>query len=293
MDWWFAQSGVDIETLADQVDLGGLQLRDYLTALGIVLASLVIGRIVRMLITRTLERRQADRFIAELIGRVVSYLIGTIGLVYGLEELGVAIGPALGALGIFGIALAFAVQDVLENFVSGVLLQLRRPFTAGDEVETSDYQGTVVQVDSRAVVIHTPAGETVRIPSATVIKQPIVNLTARRARRTTIVVGVAYGTSLAQATQVLTDALGATEGVLDSPAPDVMATEFGDSSINFAVRYWHEPSIASMWRVRHAVVLAVDEALASAGITIPFPQRVLHLAGGSEPDVDDGATAPE
>ncbi len=93
---------------------------------------------------------------------------------------------------------------------------------------------------------------------------------------------MAYGTSLAEVTRVLVDAVRATDGVMTSPAPDVLATEFGDSSINFAVRYWHDPSIAGMWRVRHAVVLAIDEALASAGITIPFPQRVLHLADRPE-----------
>jgi small-conductance mechanosensitive channel len=109
-----------------------------------------------------------------------------------------------------------------------------------------------------------------------VIKNPIVNLTARRARRTTVDVGVAYGTDLALATRLLSSAVAATEGVLPAPAPQIVATGFGESSIDLAVRFWHEPSIASVWQVRHAVVLTIERALSEAGIQIPFPQRVIH-----------------
>lgn len=279
------QPEVDVDEFTRQVDLDRIGLTEFGIAGGVIIASWVIARVVRTILAKALKRGQADDFISELIGRIASYLIMVFGLIYALEALGIAIGPALGALGIVGIALAFALQDLLENFVAGVLLQLRRPFRAGDEVQSVEHEGAIVRIDSRAVVIHTPDGEIVRIPSAEVIKHPIVNLTARKARRTTLEVGVAYGSDLDTVVSTLEQNVATTPGVLDSPKPQVLALGFGESSIDFAVRFWHEPSIASMWRVRHEVMLTIDRALADAGITIPFPQRVLHMA--SE-EVKDG-----
>ena len=282
------QTEVDVDELTRQVNLDRLGVTEFVTAGVVIVVTVVIARIVRMILSKAMKRGQADDFIAELVGRIVSYIIVVFGMVYALEALGIAIGPALGALGIVGIALAFALQDLLENFVAGVLLQLRRPFRAGDEVQTVDHEGAVVRIDSRAVVIHTPAGEIVRIPSAAVIKHPIVNLTARKARRTTVEVGVAYGSSLSETTRLLEEAVAGAAGVLESPRPQVLSTGFGESSIDFAVRFWHEPSIASMWRVRHAVMLTIEQTLADAQITIPFPQRVVHLASDERSD-DSGS----
>ncbi len=275
---------VDVDEFTRQVDLNRLGWTEFATAGIILIVSYVLARVIRLVLAKALRRGQADDFISELIGRVVGYVIVVFGLIYALEALGIAIGPALGALGIVGIALAFALQDLLENFVAGVLLQLRRPFRAGDEVQSVDHEGEIVRIDSRAVVIHTPAGEIVRIPSAAVIKHPIINLTARQARRTTIEVGVAYGSSLSQTTRLLERAVADVSGVYDRPKPQVLSTGFGDSSIDFAVRYWHEPSIASMWRVRHEVMLVIESTLADAGISIPFPQRVVHMLPTTSPD---------
>ncbi|MEZ5375719.1 MAG: mechanosensitive ion channel family protein [Acidimicrobiales bacterium] len=283
---WRMQADVDVDELSRQVDLDKIGWTEFATAGTIIIVTFVVARVVRSLLARALKRGQADDFISELIGRVASYLLLVFGLIYALEALGIAIGPALGALGIVGIALAFALQDLLENFVAGVLLQLRRPFRPGDEVQSVDHEGAIVRIDSRAVVIHTPDGEIVRIPSAAVIKHPIINLTARKARRTTVEVGVAYGSSLAETTRLLSDAVAGVPGVYASPAPQVYSTGFGESSIDFAVRYWHEPTIASMWRVRHEVVLCIEQTLADAGIVIPFPQRVVHVVGDRSPGAE-------
>jgi small-conductance mechanosensitive channel len=117
-----------------------------------------------------------------------------------------------------------------------------------------------------------------------VIKSPIVNHTQRGRRRTTVQIGVAYGTDLDRATQVLVEAVSAVDGVLDSPPPEALVEAFGESSIDFAVRYWHPPSIAAMWRSRSDVAKAIERGLAAADITIPFPQRVIH----PPPDPGDG-----
>ncbi|CAN5357520.1 mechanosensitive ion channel [soil metagenome] len=266
------QGGVD--ELADVLDTEGLRAWDWVAAGLILVVSAVVARVISMVVTRIL-RRHVDPALAILIGRLFGSVVFVVGLVYTLDSVGVRIGPLLGALGIAGIALAFALQDILENFVAGVLLQYRRPFHFGDQISVNDHEGTVISVDSRVVVIETPDGETIKIPSATVIKSAINNYTEQGRRRTTLEVGVAYGTDLELAQRVLTDAARSVAGVHADPASEALVIGFGDSSIDFAVRYWHSPTIAEFWRVRSDVALAVERALSAADITIPFPQRTI------------------
>lgn len=176
------QSDIDGEVLADAFNTDGLTAWDWGVAAIVFVIAILLSRVVKAVIVRMLRRR-VDPALAGLIGRMAGYLVLIIGFVYSLDGLGVQIGPVLGALGIAGIALAFALQDILENFVAGVLLQLQRPFKYGDQISINDHEGTVHEIDTRLVTLVTPAGETIKIPSATVIKSDINNYTAQGARR--------------------------------------------------------------------------------------------------------------
>jgi len=275
------------DSTADQVieavTESGLGPRDFAIAAGIFVGGIILALIAKQIVTRVLRRgHRLDPALAALIARLISYLIVTIGLIQALQSLGIPIGLAVGGLGIAGIALAFALQDILENFIAGVLLQIQRPFTYGDQILVHDHEGTVQTIDTRLTTILTPAGETVKIPSATVIKSDITNYTQRGSRRTTLPVGVAYGTDLKAAQRVLLEAVANAEGVLTSPQPEAYLEGFGDSSIDFAVRFWHKPSIADFWAARSAVAFEVEAGLAEAGITIPFPQRTMWWAGETD-----------
>ena len=124
--------------LVEALQSNGLDGWSWLRAGLIFVSALVLSRVLKYVVRRTLARR-VDEALAELIARLLAYVIVIVGLVYALESLGVAVGPVLGALGIAGIALAFALQDILENFVAGILLQLKRPFTYGDQVAINDH----------------------------------------------------------------------------------------------------------------------------------------------------------
>jgi small conductance mechanosensitive channel len=269
--------------LVDALQTEGLDAWSWATAGVVLVVTIVVSRVVKYVLNRVLKRR-LDSALAELIARVAAYTILVVGLVYALDSLGVRIGPLLGALGIAGIAIAFALKDLLENFVAGVLLQLQRPFTYGDQVSINEHEGTVRAIDSRLVTIVTPDGETIKIPSATVIRADIDNLTEQGARRTDVPVGVAYGTDLQVAHRALAKAVEGVDEVHDHPSPEVLLVGFGESSIDFVVRYWHAPTIAAFWKARSDVTFAVEEALATEGITIPFPQRTLWLAGDGDDD---------
>lgn len=256
-------------------DGDGLDAWDWTTAGIIIAAALVVAPLARSIVARAVEKAGGAPMVASLLGRLCAYVTVAVGLVYALGTLGVAIGPVIGALGVAGIALAFALQDVLSNFVGGVILQLRRPFAEGDEITSGDHTGRVISVDSRSLTVRTLDGEITRIPNSQVIAEPLTNYTAEKHRRTTLMVGVEYDADLTLCRSLLEEAAASVEDVSAEPPPEAFVEAFGGSSIDIALRYWHPAPIGDMWRVRHDVAVAAKRALDDAGIDIPFPQRVL------------------
>ena len=245
----------------------------------VFLVGLVLATMVRRLLVRAIDR-EGDRHIGRVVGRFLSLVVAAVAAVYALDLLGVRIGPLMGALGVGGVAIAFAAQDILQNFIAGVLLQVRHPFRLGDQIGSGEHEGVVEDVNLRTTVLHTYDGLVVYLPNAEVLKNPIINYTRTPVSRTSLTVGLAYDTDLERARQVLLDGCRAADGVKDAPPPEVWVEEFGESSINVAVRYWHAADIASRWRVRSAVAVSIKAGLDRAEITIPFPQRVLRFPGG-------------
>jgi len=267
----------------------GIGAGDVVRAVLVFLASILVAVVLRRLLVRVVDR-EADRHLGRIVGRFLSVVVVAVGAVFALDVVGVAIGPLLGALGVGGIALAFAAQDMLANLVSGVLLQVRHPFRIGDQIRSGDYEGVVDDINLRTVELTTYDGLTAYLPNAEVLRNPIINFTRTPFSRTELDVGVAYATDLEHAREVLLDACRRADGVQDAPPPEAWVHEFGESSINIAVRYWHAADIASTWRVRSAVAIAVKQSLDAAGMTIPFPQRTLWFGPGSTTlHVDDGS----
>ncbi len=259
-------------------DISGAQIW---LAVAVFVAILVAAVVLRRLAVRLLDRGDADRRVGRLTGRFLSVFIVVVGMVYVLEILNIQVTPLLGALGVGGVALAFAAQDILQNFVAGVLLQIRRPFRVRDQISSGDFEGTVNDVNLRTVEMTTYDGLTVYLPNAEVLKAPIVNFTRTPLNRTSLEVGLAYDTDLSRARDVLLAACAEAEGVAAVPGVEVWVESFGDSTINCAVRYWHASDIASRWRVRNAVAIAVKRGLDEAGMVIAFPQRTLWFGPGS------------
>lgn len=256
--------------------LEGLELADWLWAGGLLAGAILLGILARRFIARVAERHTGT-FIARLLGRFAAALIFAIGLIYSLNQLGVSIGPLLGLLGLAGLAIALAFQDIFENVIAGILMSVRRPFEAGDQISTNGFEGTVEDINLRVVSLRTYDGVRVFVPNASVWSNPVVNYTHFDQRRTTLDVGVGYESDLDAVQSAIIETVGSIEGVADEPPPQAMVREFGDSSINFAVRFWHGPRIADMWKTRDEVARALKQRLDADGIDIPFPQRVLHV----------------
>jgi small-conductance mechanosensitive channel len=269
--------------MEEEVLAEGLTLGDWLLAVALLVGGIALGRLARAIIARRFAAEQGELGAATAIGRSVGMVLSLGGFVYALVILGVRLTPLLGAIGIGGIAVALAAQTVLTNLLASTLLQLRHPFRRGDEIRTNDHEGRVVEVNFRTVVLVSPDGERIFIPSSKVIDEPIVNLTARRRRRTTLEVGVDYDADLTTAIERLQQAVASVDGVHAHPAPEVLVEGFGESSVELSIRFWHAATIADMWRVRSAVAVVTKSTLDAAGIAIPFPQRALSWRDGQEP----------
>lgn len=134
-------------------------------AVGIVVAAVVVSMILRRVLVRALDRGDADKNIGRLSGRFLTLAVLAIGVVYAFSSLGIRLGPLLGALGVGGIAIAIALQDILQNFVAGVLLQVRRPFRVGEQVGLGEFEGVVRDVNLRTVELSGYDGVTVYLPN--------------------------------------------------------------------------------------------------------------------------------
>lgn len=253
---------------------------DVGAAIAVGAIAIVLGWLARKGLTRGLSGGDSDRFVARQVGRFFGLAISIIGLAYALNVAGLEVGPLLGAFGLGGVALAFAAQDILSNFLAGVMIQVRRPFRVGEQVSCLDFEGVVIDVDLRALRLRTFDGLDVVLPNAEVLRAPIINHTRTPHRRTTLRVGVAYDTDLPRATTAIRDAVEGVSSVDDLPKPQAWVEEFADSAIVYAVHYWHRSDQASVWRTRHEVAVAIKQGFDRAGITIPFPQRTVWY--GSE-----------
>jgi len=272
----------DTEVL-EQAMPSGLAVADWLQAGTILVGGFVLAAVVHRLVQRVLGRRAEGA--AQLLGRMAALIVGAVGFVYALSSIGVEVGLLVGALGIGGIALAFAFQDILENFVAGIILQVKRPFRHGNIVEAGEgrHLGIVREVDSRSVIIDMFSGERVILPAAEVLKSPIINWTAQPRRRLAIPIGIHYRADPQAAIDAIAPRLCEIDEVLAFPAPRVLLDGLGESSVDLVAYVWHEAYGDVFW-VQHRVVQEAKAALDEAGIEIPFPQRVVTFA--SEPGAE-------
>jgi len=217
---------------------------------------------------------------------LLNYIILALGFVAGLGVLGVDFSKVTILAGAFGVGIGFGLQSVVNNFVSGLILLFERPIHVGDMVQVGDLYGRVRRIGIRASIILTVHGSEIIVPNANLITQEVTNWTlSDQLRRIDLAVGVSYGTAPKKVIELLEGVACAHPQVLANPAPRALFMSYGDSSINFELRAWVE--FANWQQIHSDLTVAVYDALYAAGITIPFPQRDVHLIGES----DQGSTA--
>ena len=251
-------------------------------ALIVVLAFFVIYRISRGVLGGVLRRTRADPALQSLSVKLLRYAILILATIMALGQLGFNIASILAAAGIVGLAIGLAAQETVANLIAGLTILWDRPFRIGDNVTIADTFGKVRSIGLRTTRIETVERLDCILPNKEVIEQKIINHTMSPEYRLPVPVGIAYKEDSRKARKVLLAAVGGHELILDDPAPVVVVTGLGDSSVNLELRVWLKDPYTEREALFDLIELA-KIALDEAGIEIPFPQRTLHFGSDTVP----------
>ena len=243
----------------------------------VLTAAILISRGVRLLLQEDVfPRMRLGRGIPVMITTTVYYAILLFGFFFALGMAGVDLNRFTLLAGAFGVGIGFGLQNIVNNFLSGLILLFERPIHPGDTIEVGGVSGIVKNIGIRSSTISTGDGADAIIPNATLISEKLMNWTLTDPwRRIEINIGVAYGSDLQKVMEILLAVAAADSSVLKDPAPAVVFQGFGESALNFGLRVW--TLVQANLDTRSRLSIALVQALHEAGIAIPFPQRDLNL----------------
>jgi small-conductance mechanosensitive channel len=250
----------------------GLKL---LGALLVLLVGIWIAKRLSNALDRAMARGHMEATLRGFLRNIAYAGMVVVVATSALFTLGVSPASVLAVLGAAGLAIGLALKDSLSNIASGVMLIMQRPFRVGDYVQAAGIEGTVDQIRVFQTRLRTIDNRTVVLPNSLITTAPIVNFTANPRRRIDIAVGVGYGDDLQAARQTLLDAAAAHPKVLKEPAPEVLVTGLGESSVNLELRVWAKTG--DVLHTRSDLNEAVRNDIIGRGLSIPYPQRDLHV----------------
>jgi small-conductance mechanosensitive channel len=258
--------------------------------LGFALAiwlGLLLSRFIRFLLeTDVFPRVSLPRGVPATISMLVNYTVLGLAFVMAMAAAGFQLDRLALIVGALSVGIGFGLQNIVNNFVSGLILAFERPVQSGDTVEFGTMFGQVSRIGVRSSTVRTFDGAEVIVPNANLISNEVTNWTlSDQRRRIEILVGVAYGTNPHQVLEILLDVVKQFPNLLTDPAPSALFLGFGESSLDFSLRAWTD-NFDEFLTSKSQLTLAVHDAIYAAGIEIPFPQRDLHLRS-----VDPGAVA--
>jgi small-conductance mechanosensitive channel len=239
---------------------------------------LMLSRLLRFVLTvDVFPRVTLPRGVAATISMLINYTVLGIAFVLAVAAAGIQLDRFALIVGALSVGIGFGLQNIVNNFVSGLILAFERPVQSGDTVQFSSMFGKVTRIGVRSSTVRTFDGAEVIVPNANLISNEVTNWTlSDLRRRMEILVGVAYGSNPHQVMELLLNVAKANEHLLETPAPNVLFLGFGDSSLDFSLRAWTD-EFDNFLTIKSDLTLAVHDALYAARIEIPFPQRDLHL----------------
>lgn len=279
------QSGVLMELLGDAwvflresiVASAPEFIFQFLVFVIIVLIFRTISRLTKRAVLAACERPSVD--MSELLKNVLVSISGgtvmTIGILMALSQVGISLGPMLAGLGVAGFVVGFALQDTLGNFAAGAMILIYRPYDVDDFVEVTGASGLVKKMSLVSTTITTFDNQTLVVPNSKIWGDVIKNVTAQKVRRVDLVFGIGYSDDIEHTERVLEDILANHEKVLSKPESMIKLHALADSSVNFVVRPWVRTE--DYWDVYFDITREVKMRFDREGISIPFPQRDVHL----------------
>lgn len=249
-----------------------------ISAIILLVVGLWVINLITKLLKKVLNKQNVDISLQLFIQKLTKWGLRILLFVAVIKQLGVETSAFVAVLGAAGLAVGLALQGSLSNFAGGVLILTLKPFKVGDYISSSSgVSGTVKYVDIFNTKLNTPQNQLVVVPNGELSNSSITNYTELGTRRTWFNIGVSYDANLREAKNILLEVIKNNEHAMDDPAPQVMVTELGDSSVNLSVRVTTTNDV--FWDMQEQLIIDCKAALDNAGIEIPFPQRDVHIKG--------------
>jgi small conductance mechanosensitive channel len=249
---------------------------DVVAALVILVVGWVVAGWAKRAVTKTLSKSsRVDETLRQFFGDLTRYVVIIFTVLAVLDQFGVQTASLLAVFGAGALAIGLALQGTLSNVAAGVMLLIFRPFKVGDYVETAGQAGTVRSVNLFVTELATPDNIQILLPNGQVWGSAVRNYSHNPTRRIDIVVGIAYGDSIAKASESCMAVVKGDDRILNDPEPMVAVNGLGESSVDILVRFWCNGG--DYWPLRFDTTRALKERMDADGITIPFPQRDVHL----------------
>jgi len=242
-------------------------------AVVVLIIGFIIARKVSNAILKLCQKKNLDVTLAQFFAGVVRIFIIAATLMVALPKMGIQITPFIAALGAVGLGAGLAVQGLLSNYSAGLAIILTRPFVVGDTIKVQGVAGLVKEVKLSSTVLSNEDNELITIPNKHIVGEIIHNSQSDSILELTV--GVAYDSDLEQAVSVVRDALKGIDGLSEERDPQVGIDEFGDSSVNIAIRAWAKTE--KLFETRYRCNMAIFQALEAKQIGIPFPQREVRM----------------
>ncbi len=272
----FDLSAIDWAGMLDVAQTRGLEfLLKAIVAVVIFYVGRLIARIVSGSLRKVMQKREIDKILETFLCNLVYWLVMAFTIIAAINQIGIQTTSLIAVMGAAGLAVGLALQGSLSNFAAGVLIVLFRPYRVGDWIEAAGIAGTVLQVQILTTVLKTGDNKQIVVPNGQIMNSVITNYSANETRRIDLVVGVGYSDDLDKVRESIQGLIDADERILDDPPCVIAVSELADSSVNFVVRPW--VNTADYWSVRFDLTEAIKKKFDEQGISIPFPQRDVHV----------------
>lgn len=261
-----------MDTAVEMVMAYGPKL--LLAILVLIIGLWIVNRIVRVM-DKGMERAGTEPTLAKFLQSLVSIGLKALVLISVASMVGIETTSFIAILGAAGLAVGLALQGTLANFAGGVLILLFRPYKVGDYIDAQGVNGTVASIQIFNTVITTPDNKTIIVPNGSISNGIITNFSTEPTRRVDFVFGIGYGDDMKKAKDIIARLVAADERSLKDPEPQIVVSNLGESSVDITVRVW--VNAADYWGLKFDLTEAVKAAFDAEGVSIPFPQRDLHV----------------
>ncbi|MFZ0452534.1 MAG: mechanosensitive ion channel domain-containing protein, partial [Ignavibacteriaceae bacterium] len=252
----------------------------------------ITAKLKKWMVYKVLSESRVELGVRLAVGTIIRYGVLVLGLVIVIQTVGINMSAITILFGALGIGIGFGLQNVTNNFVSGIIILFERPIKVGDRIQVGDVFGDVVSISMRATVVVTNDNISVIVPNSDFISSKVINWSHNdRNVRYNIPVGVAFKEDPEKVKRILLEVAEKEEGILKNPKPDVFFKEFGDSSLNFTLEIWTNSYITTPGILKSKLYFEIFKKFRENDIEIPFPQRDVHIKNTesqvSQPEVEN------